>query len=222
MTSGIYRWRQISTGFVYIGSSVEIERRRKEYWYLDLPIFDKSSGGNIRLYRAWRKYGPDDFVFEVIELIETRDLQVVRDREQWYLDNVVRWGVDFNIAREVGRVPSIKGRSLSDETKSRLSERNKKLGIQPPSAKGRKYRSEQYIGRQDYRKGVKLSDEVKQRMSEGRQRYLKEREAKISRGEITRESTLEWTKKRTETRRRNREAKENERRENTCENSLDR
>lgn len=84
-TSGVYRITNIITEDFYIGSSIEIENRWCNH---------KSSaktyrqGGRWRvshLYQAMQKYGIDNFKFEVLE--ECR-LDILREREQHYIDTL--------------------------------------------------------------------------------------------------------------------------------------
>lgn len=99
MSGGIYQWRQLSTQRKYIGSTVDFELRKVEH-LAGLFIPRLTAGINPKLYAAFREAGRDDFVFEVLEVFQgTRE--ELYAREQWYLDNVIDWERDFNIARFV-------------------------------------------------------------------------------------------------------------------------
>ena len=65
MISGIYKITNKVNGKVYIGQSVDIERRWKEH--RQRPFNSNSQQYNSPLYRAIRKHGLDNFIFQVIE-----------------------------------------------------------------------------------------------------------------------------------------------------------
>lgn len=77
--SGIYKIKNIETGDFYIGSSTRLLARRDEH-------FANAAAGrhhSIIFQRAWNKYGPEKFDFEILEECEVGDLLA---REQHYLD----------------------------------------------------------------------------------------------------------------------------------------
>ena len=76
---GIYVILNVVTNKVYIGSSVAL-RDRKNRHFNDLR---NSRHCNDVLQNSWDKHGEDNFVFMTIEICEK---DVVRDREQFYLD----------------------------------------------------------------------------------------------------------------------------------------
>lgn len=63
---GIYRITNQINGKVYIGQSVDIARRWKDH--------RKAINSDLPLYRAMRKYGKDNFIFEVIEECSQKEL----------------------------------------------------------------------------------------------------------------------------------------------------
>jgi group I intron endonuclease len=80
MSCGVYQIRNTINGKIYIGSSKEIEER----WKRHLKDLQDGRHHNIKLQRAFNKYGEAAFVFEVIELADPNCLLI---REQSYLDN---------------------------------------------------------------------------------------------------------------------------------------
>jgi group I intron endonuclease len=60
---GIYAIRQISTGRVYVGSSVNIKKR----WQVHLRQLDSDIHHSVFLQRSWNKSGSSDFAFEILE-----------------------------------------------------------------------------------------------------------------------------------------------------------
>jgi len=136
MLGHVYRIRNVESGRVYIGSTRNVDARRKTHWrHLRAGNHD-----NSHLQRAWDKYGSDFFVFEVLasleasnqELAECENGYVVaaRANEGVYNLRVVsasnagfRWTADqrkrVSVARK-GR-PGKKGFRHSEETKTRQS-----------------------------------------------------------------------------------------------------
>ena len=90
---GVYKILNRCNGKFYIGSSVNIERR------FDSHRKDLIAGthNNKYLQRAWNKYGSENFEFIVIE--EVRDLNILRDRETFYLQstNCTDHAVGYNL-----------------------------------------------------------------------------------------------------------------------------
>jgi group I intron endonuclease len=88
MSSGIYRIRNVINNKSYYGSSKDIEKR----WCQHQSNLNCERHINPHLQRAWKKYGADNFVFEIVELVE---VDLLLDVEQQYLDENVG---GYNIA----------------------------------------------------------------------------------------------------------------------------
>jgi group I intron endonuclease len=110
MIIGIYKITN-PKGKIYIGQSIDIEKRWKIYNIL-------SCTQQVKLYNSLKKYGPENHKFETIEecFIEQLD-----ERE-------IYWGEYYNVLENNGlnlRLGNGKG-SISEETKQK--QRNAKLG----------------------------------------------------------------------------------------------
>lgn len=81
MRSGIYRIDNIINGKCYIGSSIDLDRRRKEHAY----SLSNNSHGNKHLQNAYNKYGRESFKFTIIELLEMSEniKEFLLEREQF-------------------------------------------------------------------------------------------------------------------------------------------
>ena len=77
---GIYKITNLVNNKIYIGQSINIKRRFEEHHYK--PFYQKGDEYNIPLYRAIRKYGVDNFNFEVIEECLPEELN---DKEQYWI-----------------------------------------------------------------------------------------------------------------------------------------
>lgn len=75
---GIYKIENIITKQVYIGQSHDIERRWKEH----KKCYRKTTL-KARLYQAMRKYGVENFTFEVLEECEE---ELLLTREKYYIE----------------------------------------------------------------------------------------------------------------------------------------
>lgn len=63
MTSGIYMIKNKINGKIYIGQSLDIERRKKQHFY----SLSSNNHPNFHLQNSYNKYGPDNFVFKTIK-----------------------------------------------------------------------------------------------------------------------------------------------------------
>lgn len=81
MTSGIYKIVNIITNDCYIGSSVNINKRKNQHFNL----LKHKEHHSIYLQNAYNKYGKDNFIFNILELCE-KDKCI--EREQWFIDNI--------------------------------------------------------------------------------------------------------------------------------------
>ena len=85
---GIYKIANKQNGKVYIGQSIDVERRIKQH--KDPKTWFKNP--SMLIYKAIRDYGIENFIFEIIEVCEARDLD---ERE-------VFWIKTFNSKRPNG------------------------------------------------------------------------------------------------------------------------
>lgn len=74
--SGIYKIENKINGKVYIGQSVDVYRRLKKH------IWEIKSNNGV-LYKAFKKYGIENFTYELIEECEIEKLD---EREIYYID----------------------------------------------------------------------------------------------------------------------------------------
>lgn len=94
MSIGIYKITNLVNGKFYIGQSINIENRWKKHKQISNQ--ENSPCYNYPLYRSIRKYGIDNFSFEIIEICEKKDLN---DREiYWiYTLNSTNKNIGYNI-----------------------------------------------------------------------------------------------------------------------------
>ena len=176
---GIYKITN-PKGRVYVGQSVDIEKRKKEY------IAGNNCKPQSKLYRSMLKYGFSTHIFEVIEECTIEELNI-RERYWQEFYNVIEEGLNCRLtgtedksgylseevknkigAANKGRLAGktwtqdvIDRRKKSSTGKKRTEEFKKKLS---EISKGRKHTEESKQKITKARKGTKLSDEVKEKI----------------------------------------------------------
>ncbi len=111
--AGVYRIRNVIDSRCYYGSSTNLDKRWK---YEHLQALKRNKHYNSHLQNAWNKYGGENFVFEIVELI--LDKSKTLEREQSYLDNEK---CEYNISKFATGGSG----SKSEITKHKISERKK-------------------------------------------------------------------------------------------------
>lgn len=76
---GIYKITSITTGAAYIGQSVDIRERWRQHIKTSLG----SAPATNALYQAMKKYGPENFTFEILEEVPKDKLN---EREVYWID----------------------------------------------------------------------------------------------------------------------------------------
>lgn len=147
MLTGIYKITCTTTGKIYFGKTSKPFCERWAAHRYDLKHPTKPHP-NQHLQRAWDKYGEENFIFEVVERCTVEELS---NREQYYMDNVVNWGWDFNICRE--STSGQLGRKHTEETKKKLS---LALKGKPGPNKGKTFSIEYRKRLSDAHKGQRL------------------------------------------------------------------
>lgn len=115
-TPGIYRITNTVTGDFYIGRASDIGGR----WATHKCRLRTGKHENQRLQRAWVKYGEDAFVFEVCELVNSKD--ALQEAEQRWLDSTgAGTRADCYNFASVSNAPAT-GRIVSVETRRKIAE----------------------------------------------------------------------------------------------------
>lgn len=116
MIVGVYKITSPS-GKIYIGQSVDIERRFNSYKNI------QSCKNQIRLYNSFIKYGVEGHIFEVLEKCSIEELNI---KERFYQE-------EYSVIGERGlncRLQGTEDKSglLSDDTKDKLKGKSHWLG----------------------------------------------------------------------------------------------
>jgi group I intron endonuclease len=86
---GIYRIKNLINDKCYYGSSKNIPKRWKQH----KNQLNLKTHCNIKLQRAWNKYGEENFVFEIVELC---DIEFLLTTEQNYLNLKPEYNIGLN------------------------------------------------------------------------------------------------------------------------------
>ncbi len=149
--AGIYQIRCLISGKLYIGSSNALNKR----WNEHRNKLSKGVHHSVLLQRAWEKHGPENFVFEILELIGDKE-ELIRV-EQQYLDRLQTCDKTkgYNIAKIADMPVGFDGRTHTPETKAKMSNR----------AKGRIFTPETRAKMRATVTGRKMSVEARAKMS---------------------------------------------------------
>jgi len=92
--SGIYRWNNLITGEVYIGSTINLRKRLSEYFspkFLKKEILKNRS----LISNSLLEYGYSNFSLDIMEYCEPK---LLMHREQYYIDTL---DPEYNILKTV-------------------------------------------------------------------------------------------------------------------------
>lgn len=84
MTIGIYKFTNKRNNKVYIGQSTQIEERYKQH--LNNSKNENLHDYNTKFYRALRKYGFENFSFDVLEIFSEYDKEQLNKKEIYWID----------------------------------------------------------------------------------------------------------------------------------------
>lgn len=91
MKSGIYKIENLINNKVYIGQSVDIPKRWREH--RSAAFNSNSKDYNMLIYKAFRKYGIENFSFEIIEEVEKDQLN---EREIYWIEKYNSYNKGYN------------------------------------------------------------------------------------------------------------------------------
>lgn len=210
--AGIYKLTCSINGKVYIGKSINIDRRLKQHK-------NPKSKTNNHLERAILKYGWDAFSVEILETVDVIDNALLLEREAYHIEvfdatnkdkgyNICKYSTDLtgiSLSEEHKRKISEAhlGKILSDEHKEKL--RIAHLGQTPSDASREKMRNarlgktnESWIGKShseeakekisNARKGKPRSEETKEKIRQARlgKKFSEEHKANMRKPKLNR------------------------------------
>jgi group I intron endonuclease len=117
MTSAIYAIVNNVTCDMYVGSAVAVNRR----WNAHRNLLAKQCHYNLRLQRAYNKYGDKAFDWEIVQFVDDKTQLI--DREQFWMNF---FAPKYN-GRPIANSPL--GTKASPETRAKMSASAKKRGF---------------------------------------------------------------------------------------------
>lgn len=87
---GIYKYTNKINGKIYIGLSNDIQRRKHEHQSL------ANRGDRMYIHQAIKRYGIENFDFEVIEVFEKEDRVLMGEREQYWIEHYNSYKNGYN------------------------------------------------------------------------------------------------------------------------------
>jgi len=179
-TGGIYQILNLVNGKIYVGSSNNINNRKRSH----LHCLRNNRHRNQHLQYAWNKYGEHNFEFEILQIVKIS--KSLTGCEQFWISSTSctdrKYG--YNIAINAQH-PSL-GTTLTKEHKQKISEGTKKALMAPEK---RKRMSIANTGSNNYMYGRKHSKQTRIKMSTKRQNRIITEETKqnmsiVKRGEL--------------------------------------
>ena len=154
LNTGVYCFRNISNGLLYIGSTTVSFNLRKNNHVNHL---NKGTHDNRHLQSAWKKYGKSNFEFSILERCLPEDCIV---REQYWIDKleVAIRGKGYNLCSKAGKPGSRK------KTKAERLAISKRLKGVPKTLIHRKRMSQSRLG-------MKWTDSIRKKILKTRKKY---------------------------------------------------
>lgn len=131
--TGIYYIVNKINNKVYIGSTCSLFYKRWHEHYYELV---KNKHYCKYLQNAWNKYGKENFLFKIVEIIPKKDItkEYILSKEQFYIDNNKnRYNIKPKAENSLGHKLSIEARlNISKATKSYYLNENKQYIFTSP------------------------------------------------------------------------------------------
>lgn len=121
---GIYRITNLLNQEFYIGSTYEGFRARYYKYKSSYKLYKKEKGRNVHphLFRAFDKYGWDNFEYKIIEILDLPKIEIRIIEEEY----IAKLDPHYNICKEPSKGGSPnQGRKLSQEWKDNIGKKSK-------------------------------------------------------------------------------------------------
>lgn len=179
---GVYKIVNNINGKTYVGQSINIKARWKDH----INTLNRNDSHSVLLQRAWNKYGPENFSFEVLELCPEDMLDEVEVKYINFYDTIKN---GYNI--ESG---GNKNKHLPEETKRKISNAHRGICF---SEETKQKMSKSRTGEGNSMYGRHHTEEAKRKMSEAKKgrpghpstEYQKERARLANLGKVVSEET---------------------------------
>lgn len=160
---GIYAIINIANDMIYVGSSKQINVRKNQHF----SMLKNNKHYNKKLQNAWNNYGEDNFVFKILENVETIEHLSVIEQKYLNLFESYKREKGYNICQIA---ESCAGRQHTEETKEkiRICKIGSKNGMygKKTSANTKLLLSIAHTGSNNYFFGKHHTEETRQKISE--------------------------------------------------------
>ena len=182
--SGVYKITHISTNKIYIGSAINLRKRKNAHLY----GLRHNTHTNPVLQNFFNKYGENSFIFEPLLYCEKKYLV---EYEQWFINNINPFfNVNKNASSRLGTKHSNESKEkmrtsalgrkhsketikkisynsshITEETRKKLKQRKNFLG-HSHTEQAKKKMSEAHMGQFPWNKGIPMMEAVKQKLRE--------------------------------------------------------
>lgn len=158
----IYKYTNKINGKVYIGQTIQPEKRKKQHMKAE---------SNMYFHRAVKKYGYENFTYEVLFSMDFENKEiastVLEDRERQAILDHMSWDSTYGYNLSIGgSAPT--GYKHSDEWKEMMSTVHKGKTV---SVETRKKMSQSLKGKKAWNDGVPMSYNTKKKLSDSHIKY---------------------------------------------------
>lgn len=115
--SGVYMWTNQVNGKIYIGSSVDLSKRLRNYFNISYLSDFKDI---MIIYKGLLAHGFDNFKLEILEYCNSSQLELAPEIEQYYIDllkpeyNILKVaGSSLGVKRSIETIAKIRAGALS-------------------------------------------------------------------------------------------------------------
>lgn len=154
--SGVYAITNAARGKAYVGSSVDLARRKRDH----LRELRAGTHANRKLQSAWNKYGEENFEFSTLEAVERHEDLLVR--EQFWIDEMKAIANGYNLSPTAGNCLGVRH---SEEVRKRMSVSQSKEQRRLQGKKGRENMTPEAIAEARRRMCAALTPEIRKAAS---------------------------------------------------------
>lgn len=160
--TGIYKITNMVNEKVYIGSSINFNKRHNEHF----NMLKNKTHHSSKLQNAFNKYGLNNFKFEILELC---DKDMLLEREQFWLNELNAYKEGYNCSIDVVR-PML-GKTHSEETKQKMRKKHKTFSIDMDKRR---------FGEDNPMYGIKRSNKIRKILDKTGMKHSEETKQKMS------------------------------------------